>query len=105
MRLAGALDRHLFDHHAALVVETTLGPVLCKSKSPAPAATRYPWSIRRSGRSRDTVGSPEGAGFAIERVRGFDLGPSWLVTKPTCWLALARSQAPRVIPCGGKASP
>jgi SAM-dependent methyltransferase len=32
--------------------------------------------------SRDTVGAIEAAGFRVERVRSFDLGPSWGITNP-----------------------
>jgi ubiquinone/menaquinone biosynthesis C-methylase UbiE len=32
--------------------------------------------------SRDTVGTIEAAGFAVERVRSFELGPSWIHTNP-----------------------
>lgn len=32
--------------------------------------------------SRDTVGAIEAAGFEIERVRSFDLGPPWMHTNP-----------------------
>jgi SAM-dependent methyltransferase len=32
--------------------------------------------------SRDTVGAIRAAGFAVERVRSFDLGPSWVITNP-----------------------
>lgn len=32
--------------------------------------------------SRDTLGAIEAAGFRIEQVRGFDLGPSWGLTNP-----------------------
>lgn len=32
--------------------------------------------------ARDTVGTIEAAGFEIERIRDFDLGPSWLFTNP-----------------------
>jgi SAM-dependent methyltransferase len=40
--------------------------------------------------SRDTVSAIESAGFAVERVRSFDLGPSWSHTNPHV-LGLARS--------------
>jgi ubiquinone/menaquinone biosynthesis C-methylase UbiE len=32
--------------------------------------------------SRDTVATIEAAGFRVERVRSFDLGPSWMHTNP-----------------------
>jgi SAM-dependent methyltransferase len=32
--------------------------------------------------ARDTVAAIEAAGFRIEHVRNFDLGPSWIVTNP-----------------------
>jgi ubiquinone/menaquinone biosynthesis C-methylase UbiE len=32
--------------------------------------------------ARDAVGAIEAAGFAVERVRSFDLGPSWIHTNP-----------------------
>jgi SAM-dependent methyltransferase len=32
--------------------------------------------------ARDTVGAIEAAGFEIERVRSFDLGPAWMHTNP-----------------------
>jgi hypothetical protein len=32
--------------------------------------------------ARDTVGAIEAAGFQVERVRSFDLGPSWGHTNP-----------------------
>lgn len=39
--------------------------------------------------ARDTVGAIDAAGFRIEQVREFDLGPSWVVTNPHV-LGLAR---------------
>lgn len=42
--------------------------------------------------ARDTVGTIEAAGFRIERMRRFDLGPSWLVTNPHV-LGFARAPA------------
>lgn len=32
--------------------------------------------------ARDTVAAIEAAGFEVERVRSFDLGPSWVITNP-----------------------
>jgi SAM-dependent methyltransferase len=43
--------------------------------------------------SRDTVATIEAADFRIERVRSFDLGPSWGVTNPHR-LGIARSPDP-----------
>jgi ubiquinone/menaquinone biosynthesis C-methylase UbiE len=40
--------------------------------------------------SRDTIGSIEAAGFRIDRVRDFDLGPGWMITNPHV-LGAARS--------------
>jgi SAM-dependent methyltransferase len=40
--------------------------------------------------SRDTVATIEGAGFEVERVRPFDLGPSWGITNPHV-LGIARA--------------
>ena len=40
--------------------------------------------------ARDTRGAVEVAGFRVERLRSFDLGPPWLVTNPHL-LGLARS--------------
>ena len=40
--------------------------------------------------SRDTVAAIEAAGFAVERVRSFDMGPGWLHTNPHV-LGLARA--------------
>jgi ubiquinone/menaquinone biosynthesis C-methylase UbiE len=49
--------------------------------------------------ARDTVGTIERAGFRIERVRSFDLGPSWVITNPHT-LGVARTRdapaAPRL---------
>ena len=41
--------------------------------------------------SRDAVGAIEGAGFAIQRVRSFDLGASWMITNPN---VLGTARAP-----------
>jgi SAM-dependent methyltransferase len=43
--------------------------------------------------SRDTVAAIEAAGFEIERVHSFNLGPSWGITNPHK-LGVARSPAP-----------
>ena len=40
--------------------------------------------------SRDTVAAIEAAGFGVERVRSFDMGPGWLHTNPHV-LGLARA--------------
>jgi hypothetical protein len=32
--------------------------------------------------ARDSVGAIKAAGFLVERVRSFDLGPSWVITNP-----------------------
>lgn len=45
--------------------------------------------------ARHTVGAIEGAGFAIERVRSFDLGPSWGITNPH---VLGAARAPDTAP-------
>jgi SAM-dependent methyltransferase len=42
--------------------------------------------------ARDTVGAIEAAGFAVERVRSFDLGPAWMHTNPH---AIGIARAPR----------
>jgi hypothetical protein len=42
------------------------------------AAARLAWRPC----ARDTVSAIKAAGFAVERVRTFALGPSWLVTNP-----------------------
>ena len=42
----------------------------------------WPWFAGGCHCARDTVASVEAAGFGIERVRDFDLGPSWVVTNP-----------------------
>ena len=42
--------------------------------------------------ARDTVRAIDAAGFRIERVRGFALGPSWLYTNPHV-IGVGRSQA------------
>jgi SAM-dependent methyltransferase len=41
--------------------------------------------------SRDTVSAIEAAGFTVERMRRFDLGPSWIHTNPHV-LGVARAQ-------------
>lgn len=41
--------------------------------------------------ARDTVGAIETAGFRIERVRSYQLGPSWMITNPH---VLGRARAP-----------
>lgn len=43
--------------------------------------------------SRDTVAAIEAAGFAVERVRNFDLGPSWVIGNPHV-LGVARDIRP-----------
>jgi SAM-dependent methyltransferase len=43
--------------------------------------------------ARDTVAAIEAAGFTVERVRSFDLGPSWVITNPhVLGVATATSQ-------------
>lgn len=42
--------------------------------------------------SRETVGAIEAAGFEIERLRRFELGPSWVLTNPIV-LGVARARA------------
>lgn len=50
--------------------------------------------------ARDTVGAIEAAGFRIERVGSFDLGPSWVVTNPH---VLGMARAPKAP--GGVSAP
>jgi SAM-dependent methyltransferase len=42
----------------------------------------WPWFAGGCHCSRETVASIEAAGFEVERVRSFDLGPSWGHTNP-----------------------
>jgi SAM-dependent methyltransferase len=44
--------------------------------------------------ARDTVATIEAAGFDVERVRSFDLGPAWLHTNPH---AIGTARAPRAL--------
>lgn len=71
-------------------------------RSPSPRKARLQVLLDRSGiwprlgggchSARDTVGAIEAAGFEVERARGYDLGPSWVITNPHM-LGLARSPA------------
>lgn len=42
----------------------------------------WPWFAGGCHCSRDTVATIEAAGFEVESVRSFDLGPSWGITNP-----------------------
>ncbi len=52
----------------------------------------WPWFAGGCHCSRDTVASIEAAGFEVERVQSFDLGPSWGFTNPHV-LGVARAQS------------
>lgn len=42
----------------------------------------WPWLAGGCHCSRASVGAIEAAGFTVERLRNFDLGPSWIHTNP-----------------------
>lgn len=54
----------------------------------------WPWFAGGCHCSRDTVAAIEAAGFSVERVRDFELGPSWGITNPHV-LGVARAPGER----------